>query len=200
MKKKTDKAKEWNEVRGRLKRIEAELAGSFAPDERVIDEVYRRRARHMAERQAGGTASTTLAVLVFGLGTERYAIELSELAEVLPYRGCTAVPGAPPALIGVINVRGEIRSVADLRRILELQPGEDSATGYVLMLRQQGRAIGFKVDTIDQVRQIDPAQLVSANDSEVPIPGSRFVKALTADTVIVIDTSAALSHLGPAIT
>lgn len=183
MKKKADTAKEGNEV-----------------DERVMDEVYRRRARQLAGRKAAGTGSKTLAVMVFGLGKERYAIELSELAEVLPYRGCTAVPGALPALIGVINVRGEIRSVVDLRRILELQPGEDTATGYVLMVRQQGRTIGFKVDTIDQVRQIDPAQLVSATDGAAPIPGSRFVKALTADTVILIDTSAALSHLGPALT
>ena len=168
-------------------------------DQFVIDEVSRRRAKQLAERKAGGTGSNTFAALVFGLGTERYAIELSELTEVFPYRGCTAVPGAPPALIGVINVRGEIRSVADLRRILEIPPGDDCATGYVLMLGQHNRAVGFKVDRVDEVRQIDPAQLVSANNGTESVPGSRFVKAITRDTVILIDTSAAVSHLDPAI-
>jgi purine-binding chemotaxis protein CheW len=182
-------------TRDRLKRIESRRAGSSLPDQMAIDDVYRRRASQLAERKAAGPGLSTCAVLVFGLGAERYAIELSELAEVFPYRGCTAVPGAPPALIGVLNVRGEIRSVVDLRRVLELPPCDDSTTGYVLMLRQPGRAVGFKVDRVDHVRQIDPAELVSANDAK-SVPGSRFVKALTADTLILIDTTATLSSLG----
>ena len=56
------------------------------------------------------------------------------------------------------------------------------------------------MDRVDQVRQLDPALLVSAREGVAPMPGSRFVKALTADTVIVIDASAVLSHLAPALT
>jgi chemotaxis signal transduction protein len=165
-------------------------------DQRVIDEVYLRRARQLAQRQNDDAASTTMAVLVFGLGTERYGIELSALTEVFPYRGCTAVPGSPSALLGVMNVRGDIRPLADLRRILGLPPGDDRAAGYVVTVRHQERNIGLRVETIDEVRQIDPSQLVSAGSGAAPIPGCRFVKALTADTVILIDTSAALSGLG----
>jgi chemotaxis signal transduction protein len=66
-------------------------------------------------------------------------------------------------------------------------------------VRQNGRAIGLKIDTIDEVRQIDPAQLVSTGTGAATIPGSRFVKALTADTVILIDTNAVLSSLGLAV-
>ncbi len=173
-------------------------------DQRVLDEVYLRRAQQLARRQADRTASTTIAVLVFGLGTERYGLELSALSEVFPYHGCTAVPGSPPALLGVTNVRGDIRAVADLRRILELPAGDDDAGGYVVMVRQKGRAIGLRIETIDEVRQIDPAQLVSTGkgstgNAVATIPGSRFVKALTADTVILIDTNAVLSSLGLAV-
>ena len=189
-----------NRVRARLAQIEAELAGALATDQRAIDEVYRRRAEQLARRQGGDAASTTLAVLVFGLGTERYGIELSALAEVLPYRGCTAIPGAPPALLGVMNVRGDIRAVADLRRLLELPPADDRANGYVVMLRQQERAVGLRIETIDEVRQVDPAQLVPVGSGAAPIPGSRFAKALTADTVILLDAHAALSSLGLATT
>ncbi len=171
----------------------------------LIEEVYLRRARQLAERQSFAAKSATFGALIVRLGTERYGIELSALAEVFPYRGCTAVPGAPPALVGVTNVRGDIRSVVDLRRLLDLPPvptsqrsaeaSEERASGYVVMLRQQDRTIGLRVDSIDEVRQIDPATL-SAGDGQAPIPGSRFVKGLTADTVIVIDTGAALSGLG----
>lgn len=178
----------------------AALSDMSTAEQNVIDEVYRRRARRLAARQATATVTQTWSVLVFGLGTERYAIPLSDLAEVLPYRACTAVPGAPPAVVGVVNVRGEIKVVADLRRLLALPAGGDPATGYVLMLRQKDLAIGFKVDRVEQVRQIDPAQLVSASDGGAPIAGSRFAKALTADTVMLLDTAAALAELDPAMT
>jgi purine-binding chemotaxis protein CheW len=191
-------ASAWIETADRLKQIEADLAETFAPNQRVIDEIYRRRARQLAERRAAAARVSTLAVLVFGLGQERYAIELSEIAEVVPYSGCSSVPGAPPALLGVLNLRGDIKSVADLKRLLGLEIGEDSATGYVLFLRRPGRALGFKVDRIDQVQHIDPAHLLSTADGASPIPGLRHIKALTRDTVMLIDTSAALAALDSA--
>jgi hypothetical protein len=56
--------------------------------------------------------------------------------------------------------------------------------------------VGQKVDAIDEVRQIDPSQLMSAADGTAPIAGSRFVTAVTADLVMLIDTSLVLSDLG----
>jgi purine-binding chemotaxis protein CheW len=160
-----------------------------------LEEIYRRRAGQLAGRRPVHAQVITVAVLVFGLGRERYALDLADVAEVVPYRGCTPVPGAPSGLMGVLNLRGDITSVADLRRVLGLEAGETGSTGYVLILRRTGRAIGFKVDRIDEVRHLDPARLVPADAGVSPIPGLRHIKALTADTVMLIDTDAALSHL-----
>ncbi len=185
----------WNDVRERLARVEAALAGSLAPDSSAIEDAYRRRATQLAARTAAAADATKLAVLVFGLGAERYAIELSLLAEVFPFRGCTAVPGAPPPLLGVINVRGDLRAVLDLHRLLNLAPAGHAATGYVLMMRQQDQYVGLRVDAIEEVRQIDPSQMTTARAGSDPIAGSRFVKALTADTVMLIDVRAAIAGI-----
>jgi purine-binding chemotaxis protein CheW len=185
----------WSEVRERLARVEAALAGSLAPDARAIEEVYRRRASQLAARPAAAAEAATIGILVFALGTERYAIELSHLAEVFPLRACTAVPGAPPELLGVINVRGDIRAVLDLGRVLNPGSGGSGATGYVVMLRRQRQPIGLRVDAIEDVRQIDASQLTTAPTASDPVAGSRFVKALTADTVMLIDTAAALASV-----
>jgi len=190
----------WNAARQRLEMVAARLASADTFDQRAIDEVYRRRARQLAERKVAETDSVTLPLLVVGLGTERYGIDLSELAEVFPFRDCTPIPGSAPALLGVINVRGDIRSVVDLRRVLDLPPADGNAPGYVVMLRQQDGTIGFRVDTVDEVRQVDPARLIRAGDGVQTFSGSPFVKALTADTVILIDTGAALSSLVRAVT
>lgn len=193
----TDRTKAWESVRERLKAVDAELSGSFALDEGMIAEVYRRRAVQLAQRQTGLAVSRTFPVLVFNLGLERYAIELAELAEVFSYSACTVVPGAPPAIAGVINLRGEIRAVADLRRLMDLPSAEEGAGGYVLMLRSHGSVLGLKVDGIEQVREIDPAQMISTGEGSTPIARSPFVKGLTTDTLILLDVAAALSHLFP---
>ena len=165
-------------------------------DQLVIEEVFRRRAQQLADRRTVSTHAPTCAVLVFALGLERYAIEVAELLEVLPYRGCTAVPGAPPAVLGVLNVRGDLRPVIDLRRLLGIDGAQSASTSYLLMLRHESGAIGFAVEALDAIRQVDANELVPAEGRAENIPGSRCVKAVTADTVIVLDTRVALSQLG----
>jgi len=185
-------------VHVRLAQIDAEAAGSYARDQRLIDSVYLRRARQLAQRQTQRAASSTIAVLVFGLGAERYGIELSALAEVLPYRGCTAVPGGPATLLGVMNVRGDIRAVADLSRILGL-PDDNTERGYVVMLRQPERAMGLRIESIDDVRHVEAAPLTTVERDGAAVPGAQFIKAVLAGGTMLIDTNAVLSSFGLAI-
>ncbi len=166
------------------------------PADDRLEQMYRLRARRLADRRAAKVEATTVAVLAVWLGSERYAIELSDLAEVIAYRGSTSVPGAPPALLGVINVRGDIRAVADLGRLLDLPKSADESAGYVLMLRQKGRTVGFRVDGIDQVRHIDPALVKVTADGGTAPGGARFVRGLTPDGIMWLDTNAAMANLG----
>jgi purine-binding chemotaxis protein CheW len=189
-----DRNKKWDLVRERLKAVDAHLEKSFMPDPGLLKSVYQRRAVQLAQRKTDDALSKTFPVLAFHLGQERYAIEVSELSEVFSYGNCTPVPGAPDGLLGVINLRGEIRAVADLARILGLQKAEPATAGYVLMLRRQDGVLGVKVDRIEQVLEIDPAVL-SSGDATSSVIHSPFVKGLTADTLILIDVAAALSHL-----
>ena len=88
-------------------------------------------------------ASAGLPVLICRLGSERYAIELKELAEVVPFRDCTPVPGGSPVFLGVINLRAVLRPVVDLHRVLAGKAGGES--GFVVMLKRQ---TGLRVDEI----------------------------------------------------
>jgi purine-binding chemotaxis protein CheW len=162
-----------------------------------LEEVYRQRALRLAQRKPVEVARQTVPALVFVIGKERYGIELSELSEVCSYRSSTSVPGAHPAVVGVVNIRGEIRALVDVRRLLQLDAAEDENPGYVLMLRREGRTIGLKVDSVEEVRQLDPAQLVSKTGDAEGITHSSFVKAVTPDTLILLDVVAVLSHLIP---
>ena len=131
---------DWEEVLARLRQGELALERASTPDPQRVEAVYRQRAAQLAGRRAqAGAVSPPLPVLTFYLGEERYGIELTALAEVVPFAGCTPLPGASPGVLGVVNARGEVRPVVDLARLIGLPEG--GASGYVLFLRGEGAGL-----------------------------------------------------------
>jgi len=152
---------------------------------------WTRRAIRLARKPVAVVSSgDQRQVLVLRLGEERYGIELADLSEVLPALLCTPVPGAPPALAGVINVHGEIRPVMNLKFLFGIPPpaGPRMPTPVVL-LRQQGREMGLQVDRVEQVRLIDFA------DTNAALPTSRYLKGVTSDTVMLLNAESLFTEL-----
>jgi chemotaxis signal transduction protein len=180
---------DWEVVRSRLRANEHALKEALAESPERIEAAYRHRAIRLAKKQADpGPVSASLPVLVFRLGTELYAVELQDLAEVFPFAQCAAVPGAPKEFPGVINMRGELRAVLDLGLLLGLPENTDRDSGFVLMLRQQGREIGLKVDLIEDLREIRP------EDSALPAQG-KYAKGLTSGTLTLLSVDAVLAEV-----
>ncbi|RYZ53028.1 MAG: chemotaxis protein CheW, partial [Proteobacteria bacterium] len=127
---------DWDQVREKLKANQVAMDQLFSSGEEKNKLVFAERARRMAARLRHNLVVDTLTVMTFQLGKERYALPLSDLAEILPFADCTAIPGCPPELTGVISVRGEIRCVVDLAMVLglDVELDEDNA-GYILLLR-----------------------------------------------------------------
>jgi len=151
----------WEEVRKQLRAGELALEESLSENPARIQAVFRKRAEQLAQRTA--TQTPSISVLIFALQAERYAIPLKELAEVLPLRECTPVPGTPPEYLGVINRHGELRPVLDLARIISPQSGVETQTpGFVLMLRKPGPQIGLRVDRVEGLRDISAQQTDNA--------------------------------------
>jgi purine-binding chemotaxis protein CheW len=189
---------DWGQVRDRLRVSESAVEEAQAASPRRIEDAYRRRAVWLAKGHAERKAvSTGLPVLVFRLAKERYAIELKELAEVLPFAGCAPVPGSPQFL-GAINLRGELRAVVDLGRLLLSSAGENSDAGFVLILRNQNsrpgghgvgaQEIGVKVDDIQELREIQPEELT------LPAQGN-YGKGLVCGTLLLLDVDALLAEV-----
>jgi purine-binding chemotaxis protein CheW len=185
---------DWDEVRRRLAASQHALETALAADEERAAAVFRERAAGLAARRArAAEAVGSVRVLTFALGSERYALPLADLAGLLPLAGCTPVPGAPPELAGVMNARGTIRSVVDLGRLLGL-PGRDAVgAGYVLLLRRAGGEAALRVDAVDRIAVVSPAELAAPAEA-----GSgaavRLVKGLTPDRLGLLDAAAVLAH------
>jgi chemotaxis signal transduction protein len=183
---------DWADVKRRVQDSQHGLERALRVDEERLRAVFRRRAGELAERrgQADGPAAA-LQVLVCGVGPESYALEVGALVELLPFAACTPVPGAPPALLGVLNVHGEIRSVVDLGRLLDLPPTEDDgAPGYVLVVRHDGHGAALRVDRVDKIQALAP-EAISAPGAEAEF---RYLRGLTPDRLRVLDLGALLAH------
>jgi purine-binding chemotaxis protein CheW len=173
---------DWNAVRERLRRSDEALREVMLDTPEHMTAVLRKRAVQLAKESVWKTAaSKSSPALLFRLGQERYAVNLNELVEVLPFLGCIAVPGGNPQFLGVINRRGEILPVIDLARVLNGSASTDP--GAVLVLRRQ---VGLKVDRAEELRDI--------GDSEVaPRAEGRFCRALSPGTMALLDVEALLA-------
>ncbi len=92
--------------------------------------------------------------LCFSLGQEEYAIPLLSVKEVIALPEITPVPQSAPYFLGIMNLRGQVISVIDLRTKLSIKPSDSSETS-VIICDLNPNSIGVVVDSINSV--INPA-------------------------------------------
>ena len=116
-----------------------------------------------------------LQLVVFGIGKELYGVGISSVQEIVRVPAVTEVPDSPAFLEGVINLRGKVIPVVDLRKRLKLQGTEKTKSTRVLVTedeRSSGHLVGLLVDFVSEVRRVqpdtveDPPEMVSAVGAE----------------------------------
>jgi purine-binding chemotaxis protein CheW len=103
-------------------------------------------------------------LLVFETAGRRYALPLAEVREVVRAVAITPLPGAPAAVEGVVNVRGELVPVMDVRLREQLPPKELDPREYLLSANAGGRTVAVRVDGIGEPVTVDDEQVRSATE------------------------------------
>jgi purine-binding chemotaxis protein CheW len=112
-----------------------------------------------------------VAVLAVAVGDELYGFPLSAIREILVPPPLAEVPRAPTAVLGVISVRGQIITLLDLPKMLNLATEQTGVYGRVLLVDNGEELVGVAVDHVTQVyrmeiEQIEYASAMSAELSE----------------------------------
>lgn len=94
---------------------------------------------------------TSERMLRFSLGTEMYAIPLLMVKEVIALPETTPIPHAPPYFLGIINLRGQVISVIDLRVKIGMKKGDRTGETAVIIVDLQDCFIGVVVDSVNAV-------------------------------------------------
>lgn len=107
-------------------------------------------------------ASTTESVqefLTFTLGNEEYAIDILRVQEIRGYDQVTAIANSPPFIKGVINLRGSIVPIVDLRIKFNMPSVTYDQFTVVIILNVVNRIVGAVVDSVSDVLGLTPAEI-----------------------------------------
>ena len=137
----------------------------------------------------------TREVLVFVLGKEEYGVDILKVQEIRGYEKVTPIPAAPAYLKGVVNLRGIIVPVIDLRvKFGMAEPAYDSFT-VVIILRIAGRVVGIVVDGVSDVVRLAPGDVKAAPQLGSLVDSSFLAGLATQDNrmILLIDIEKFLS-------
>jgi purine-binding chemotaxis protein CheW len=104
-------------------------------------------------------ASTGGEYLSFTLGNEHYGVDILKVQEIRGYDSVTRVPDAPDYIKGVINLRGTIVPVIDLRLKLRLDEARYDAFTVMIVLNVEDRVVGIVVDSVSDVIPLTSDQI-----------------------------------------
>ena len=161
----------------------AEIPIPAAPD---AGQILRARARALARPPQCAEADSSLEVLEFRLARESYALETRHVREVYPFKNITPLPCTPPFMLGVVNVRGRITPVIDIKKFFDLPDKGLTDLHRVVLVRSDDFELGLLADVIVGVRKIP---LNSLQPSLVTLTGIRaeYLKGVTAQRMVVLD-------------
>jgi purine-binding chemotaxis protein CheW len=108
------------------------------------------------------TREASREVLVFALGGEEYGVDILKVQEIRGYEKVTTIPAAPAYLKGVVNLRGIIVPVIDMRIKFGMADPKYDAFTVVIILRVSGRVIGIVVDGVSDVIHLAPSEVKAA--------------------------------------
>ena len=144
------------------------------------------------EPAAEEAAGAQISVIEFNLGYEKYAIEFSFVREVCPLKELTPLPGTQPFVMGIINVRGQIVSIIDLKKFFDLPEKGLTDLNKVIVLDNNIMTFGLLVDAVYNVHRIS---LQDLQPSLPTLTGIRqqYLQGVTSDRLIVLDAARILA-------
>jgi purine-binding chemotaxis protein CheW len=157
-------------------------------------QILRERALALARPRSTATVaqSNRLELLEFRLASERYAVESRYVQEVHPLRDLTALPGTPPFVRGIVNVRGQILPVYDLKKLFDLPEPGLTDLHRVLHVRGNDMELGLLADTIASMHVIAADSLQASLPTLTGIRAD-YLKGITEDRIVVLDLDRILS-------
>ncbi|OYU45540.1 MAG: chemotaxis protein CheW [Burkholderiales bacterium PBB4] len=149
------------------------------------------QALAQASHSAASVHGTPSEVLSFKLGAEEYGIDILKVQEIRGYEQPTRIANAPGFMKGVVNLRGVIVPIVDMRMRFALDDVKYDAFTVVIILNVAGRTVGIVVDSVSDVLelrsdQVKPAPEFNGSVDATHITGLGTVKTGDAERMLIL--------------
>jgi purine-binding chemotaxis protein CheW len=126
-------------------------------------------------------------VVSFRLGTEEYGVDISQVQEIIRMVEITHVPRAPHFMEGVINLRGQLIPIIDLRTRFAMQRGEHTKNTRIVVTEIGSKKVGIIVDSVSEVINIPIEQVEEAPDMIAGV-GTEYIQGVgkVADRLVIL--------------
>ena len=183
----------WREVQRRLEAARAAMERGWAPDAEEAKRILKARARALAREPAKDEADDDyIEVVEFVLAYEQYAVETRHVREIHPLEHLTPLPCTPAFMLGIVNVRGEILSVIDLRKFFDLPEKGLTDLNKVIVLESGPMVFGILADAVIGAKRI---RLAGIQPSLPTLTGVReaYLKGVTSERTVILDAEKLLA-------
>ena len=120
----------------------------------------------------GDNGNTLIQLVTFKIAEEEFGVDILRVQEIIRMMPITKVPNSPPFVEGVINLRGKVIPIIDMRRRFGMTASAHNQQTRITVMDLQGQVVGFVVDAVQEVLRIKestveaPPQMMSGIGSD----------------------------------
>jgi purine-binding chemotaxis protein CheW len=156
------------------------------PNAEETKRILKARAQALAREPAKAQAADALEIVEFVLAHERYGVETCWVREVHSLTNLTPLPCTPAFVLGVVNLRGEIVSVIDVRKFFELPEKGLTDLTKVVVLQSSWMRFGILVDAVLGVRNVPVGEIQPSLPTLTGIR-EQYLKGVSSERTIILD-------------
>lgn len=185
-------ASDWHALRQRLDAARAATEHAWKRDADATARILKARAQALAREPGEAQDAEALEIVEFMLAHERYAVETSFVREIHPLTNLTPLPCTPAFVLGIVNLRGEIVSVIDIKKFFDLPDKGLTDLDKVVVLQSETMRFGVLADAILGVRRVAVAEIQASLPTLTGVR-EQYLRGVTSERTIVLDAEKLLA-------
>jgi purine-binding chemotaxis protein CheW len=184
---------DWQEVHRRLESAQIALESGLSLTSEEKKRILKSRAKVLArEADKELLDQDYLEVVEFLLAYETYGIESAYVREIYPLTEITPLPGTPPFVRGIVNVRGQIISIIDLKKFFELPEKGLTNLNKIIIVRDDKMEFSILADAVLGIRKL-PVREIEASLPTLTGIREQYLKGVTKERMVILDAVKILS-------
>ena len=184
---------DWDEIKSKVASLQKviEQKEILLPEEKRS--LLKKRAQALALRENDKAGQQEcIEIIVFSLAYETYGIETAFVREVYPLKDMTTLPGTPSFVVGIINIRGQIVSVIDLKKFFNLPEKGLGELNKVIIMCNERMEFGILADVVEGTQSLALKEIMAAPPSVIGI-GKKYLKGVTKEHIVLLEAESILN-------